>query len=117
MLNMRNDLEEIIINISKKININNKYVCIITYRDKIISTGFNKFKPLTNNIKESIYENNKHTVHAEKDAIRKIKNKNILKYCKVYIIKVKNNELEQGIPCPMCNNLLKKYNITKICEI
>ena len=72
---------------------------------------------MTNSIKNSIYESNKHSIHAEKDAIRKIKNKNILQYCKFYIIKVKNTEIEKGIPCPMCYNLLKKYNIGKICDI
>jgi tRNA(Arg) A34 adenosine deaminase TadA len=63
------------------------------------------------------YEPNKYSTHAEKDAIRKIKNKSILKKCKIYIIKVKNNEVVQATPCQMCCGLLKKYNITKICQI
>ena len=60
----------------------------------------------------------------------KIKNKSILKDCKIYIIRIKNsNEFEQitntgkkylnislsniehGMPCSMCDNLLKKYNL------
>jgi deoxycytidylate deaminase len=111
---MKSDLEEIMINTALKSNINSKYACIITFRDKIISTGYNKYKPLSTNCIDSNYESNKHSIHAEKDAIRKIKNKNMLQYCKIYIIKLKNNEIEQGIPCPMCYDLLKKYNITKI---
>lgn len=63
------------------------------------------------------YEAYKYSVHAEKDAIMKIKDKNILKKCKIYIIKIKNNEIENAIPCPMCCNLLKKYGIKKIWTI
>ena len=65
-------------------------------------------------IRSVFYEANKFSTHAEKDAIRKIKNKNILKECEIYIIKIKNNQLEHAIPCPMCCDLLKKYKITKI---
>jgi cytidine deaminase len=60
------------------------------------------------------YEANKYSTHAEKSAIQQIKNKSILKYCKVYIIKIKNNEIEQAQPCAMCCKLLKKYGVKKI---
>lgn len=63
------------------------------------------------------YEAYKYSQHAEKDAIRKVRNKNILKKCKFYIIKVKNNEIEQATPCQMCCNLLKKYKVEKIAAI
>ncbi len=109
---MNYNLEAILINTALKSNLASKYACAITYRDKIISLGFNSYKP--HNTYNNNYESNKHSVHAEKDAIRKVKNKNILKDCKIYIIKLRNNDIEQGIPCPMCYNLLKKYNINKI---
>jgi cytidine deaminase len=60
------------------------------------------------------YESYKFSTHAEKDAIKKVKDKNILKKCKIYIIKIKNDNVEQAIPCEMCNKLLKKYGINKI---
>jgi cytidine deaminase len=44
----------------------------------------------------------------------KIKDKNILKKCKIYIIKIKNNQIENATPCQMCNDLLKKYEVKKI---
>ena len=44
----------------------------------------------------------------------KIKNKNKLKECKIYIGKIKNNKLEIALPCEMCRNLLFKYNINKV---
>ncbi len=68
------------------------------------------------------YEPNKYSTHAEKDAIQKVKNKNILKDCKIYIIKLKytddgTEEIKQAIPCDMCTKLLKKYGVTKIYKI
>jgi deoxycytidylate deaminase len=105
------DLENILFNTIQKSNMNSKYACAIVYRNKIISIGINRYKIFEIT---SDYETNKYSIHAEKDAIMKVKDKNILKYCKIYIVKIKNGQLEQGIPCPMCYNLLKKYNINKI---
>ena len=65
-------------------------------------------------IRGVFYEANKYSTHAEKNAISKIKNKHILRECKVYIIKIKNNEINHAVPCEMCSQLLKKYKITKI---
>ena len=62
------------------------------------------------------YETNKYSIHAEKDAIMKIKNKSILPQCHIYIGKIKNNKLELAMPCPVCTNLLSKYKIKKICN-
>ena len=105
------NLENILYNTIQKSNMNTKYACAIVYRNKILSIGINRYKifEITPD-----YETNKYSIHAEKDAIMKVKDKNILKYCKIYIVKIKNDKLEQGIPCPMCYNLLKKYNINKI---
>jgi hypothetical protein len=59
----------------------------------------------------------KYSTHAEKDAIKKIRNKNILKYCKIFIVKIREGDIVQAYPCDMCNDLLKKYGVTKICNI
>jgi len=61
------------------------------------------------------YEACKYSVHAEKDAITKIRNKSILKKCKIYVIKIKNEKIEQALPCPMCCDLLRKYGVERIC--
>ena len=47
----------------------------------------------------------------------KIKNKNILKNCDIYIGKIKNNKVEIAMPCNMCTKLLLKYKIKKIHKI
>ena len=60
------------------------------------------------------YETNKYSVHAEKSAIMKIKNKNILSECNIYIGKIINNKLELATPCDACKKLLLKYKIDKV---
>jgi len=94
-----------------KSNMTSKYACAIIYRNKIIAIGINKYSKF---YISADYETNRYSIHAEKDAIMKIKDKNILQYCKIYIVTIKNNKLEKGYPCPMCYNLLKKYNMNKI---
>lgn len=112
---MNYKIEDILYNSIIKSCMNTKYACAVVYRSKIISIGINKYKIRGCEYEiDNKYECNKFSIHAEKDAIRKVKDKNILQYCKIYIVKIKNGKLEQGIPCPMCYNLLKKYNINKI---
>ena len=94
------NLIELLINTASKSNMAHKHGCVIMYRNKVISTGYNYYKISNGNIyknNDNIYESNKYSIHAEKDAIQKVKNKSIFKFCKIYIIRIKNS----------CNN----YNI------
>lgn len=111
------DFKDFLFEIANKSNMAHKYACVIFYRNNLISSGFNSYKYNISNNYNKEYESNKYSIHAEKAAIRKVKPKSILKDCKIYIIKIKGNDIEQGIPCPMCYNLLNKYNITKIEKI
>jgi cytidine deaminase len=60
------------------------------------------------------YVPNKYSIHAEKDAITKIKDKTILPDCKIYIGKIINNEIHPCGPCEMCSQLIQKYDGNKI---
>jgi len=111
---MDSNLETILYNIANKSNMAHKYGCAIFYQHKLIASGFNYYKCNTFNNLSRNYECNKYSIHAEKAAIRKVKRKSILKDCKIYIIKIKGDTIEQGIPCPMCYNLMDKYKIKKI---
>ena len=117
------DLTKILIDVALKSNMLHKHGCVILHRNKILSTGYNYYKLSNGSIYKNVYNDyqpNKYSIHAEKNAIQKIKNKNILKECKIYIIRIKKSDnhilydLEQGIPCNMCNHLLNKYNLTNI---
>jgi deoxycytidylate deaminase len=64
------------------------------------------------------YESNKYSIHAEQSAIYKIKNKNIIKYCKIYIIKLdSNNNVCPASPCDMCQSLICKSKIKTIISV
>ena len=117
------DLIKLLIDTALKSNMIHRHGCVILYRNKVLSTGYNYYKISDSKIYNnytSDYQANKYSIHAEKNAIQKIKNKNILKDCKIYIIRIKNSynyhnyDFEPGVPCIMCYNLLKKYNLTKI---
>jgi cytidine deaminase len=69
-------------------------------------------------ISRVFYEAYRYSIHAEKMAIMSVKNKNILKYCKIFIIKItKDGNIEQAIPCCNCTHLLKKYKIYQVQRI
>jgi deoxycytidylate deaminase len=63
------------------------------------------------------YEANKYTCHAEKDAIMKIRNKTLLKDCKVYVGRIKYGMIETATPCNMCGKLLNKYGVKRTYRI
>ncbi len=57
------------------------------------------------------YEPYKHSIHAELSAIMSVKNKNLLRYCKIYVVKITNGEIRGAIPCHKCEKLLIKYKL------
>jgi deoxycytidylate deaminase len=106
------DIQFILHDIALKSPCDRQYGCVILYRNKIIATGYNYY--ITNSIcKQCSYIINKYTIHAEKDAIMKIKNKSILSKCKIYIGKIVNNKINHCMSCQMCSNLLQKYKCYK----
>jgi len=112
------NLETLLINTALKSNMQHKHACVITFHNKIISIGYNRYNLNYKDIYSSNkyeYKHNKYSIHAEKDAIMKIKDKNILKNCKIYIIRINNNlSIINDYPCEMCYKLLNKYNLSKI---
>ena len=110
-------ITDILKNTALKSNMIHKHACLITYRNKILTTGYNHYKIWNGKIYNDNYgnyESNKYSIHAEKDAIQKIKNKNILKYCKIYVIRITDNidnTIENSCSCNMCSDLIKKYKL------
>jgi cytidine deaminase len=95
---------------AKKSTVHSKFVAIIMYRNKVISTGFNYVKDISSKNSFEKYEPNKHSVHAERDAIMKVKNKAILNKCRIIIYKLTHSGVPKECgPCEMCFKLLNKY--------
>ncbi len=85
--------------------------CIL-YKGKVISIGFNqhfKTHPLTRLFHEE------QTIHAEVSSIIRLKNKEILKDCKIVVYRQhKDGELAMSRPCPTCIKILKFFKISQI---
>jgi deoxycytidylate deaminase len=94
-----------------KSNQNHKHGCVIVYKGKIISTGYN-WSELGNDF---IY-----TKHAEFDCISKIKrlrnkNKVLFNECSLYVVRINDDHnLRNSKPCNNCFDYMFKCGIKKI---
>ena len=103
---MKRNIHKTILEHVDKSNIKHQCCAIIIHRNKILSIGINRF---------NYSYNKKYTIHAEENAISKIKNKTILKNCKMYLIKKTiSNKIIDCNPCLNCFKILNKYKLNKI---
>jgi cytidine deaminase len=63
------------------------------------------------------YEAYKYGIHAEKNAIMSVRDKNLLSKSKIVIVRLKDGVVVKAKPCKMCQNLLDKYKVSKICTL
>ena len=55
------------------------------------------------------------TIHAEMDAIRKVKNKEILSGCEIWVYsEFQNGEMRISKPCSLCQYYINLYNIKTV---
>ena len=109
---MKHNIYEILKYTASKSSMIHRYACAIVHRNKIIAVGYNKYILSFND--DNIYIPKKYSIHAEKDAIMKVKDKKLLKESKIYVIRISRSDnfiIES--PCDMCEKLLDKYNIKK----
>ena len=100
-------------NLALKSTLNSKHGCIIVYKGKIISSGWNKC---------TIGKDKIFSIHAEISAISKIKrfrNQNkILENSTLYVVRISNDIFDQTYklskPCNSCCNFIDKIGIKKI---
>jgi len=57
----------------------------------------------------------KRSIHSEKNVIMSIKNKSLLASSKIVIVRLSDGQIIPAKPCVMCQNLLDKYKLCKIC--
>jgi cytidine deaminase len=63
------------------------------------------------------YEAYKYSIHAERQAIMSVRNKKLLPKSKIVIVRLNNGNIVQAKPCEMCQHLLNKYKLNKICTL
>jgi deoxycytidylate deaminase len=82
---------------------------VIAKKNQIISIGFNKYKTHTKSLHPW------HYLHAEADAILKIKDLTKLKGSDIYIYREhRNGTPALSKPCESCFKMIKKYDIKNI---
>ncbi len=69
------------------------------------------------NLNSVFYEAYKYGIHAEKQAIMSVRNKNLLSESKIIIVRLNNGSIVEAKPCVKCQNLLDKYKLSKICTL
>jgi deoxycytidylate deaminase len=91
-----------------KSTMSQKHGCVIVHNGKIISTGYNRHID---------FFKHEYSIHAEVDAINKVKKiKNILKESDLYIVRINsnNNSLRESYPCNSCAEVIVDHNIRNI---
>lgn len=89
-----------------KSDMNHKHGAIIVYKKNVVATGNNYYK-------------GEHSIHAEVDAISKLrgKEKEILSQCELYVVRIgpdrMNNHLKYSKPCCNCQKYISKKCIKK----
>jgi deoxycytidylate deaminase len=94
--------------IAKKSTMTQKHGCVIVYKKQVIATGYNTMPNMFN-----------HSLHAEINAIKKVKNRRyILKDCDLYIVRIGPDSLENVLkyskPCANCTKCILNYKIRRV---
>ncbi len=90
------------------------HAAVIVRGGCIISIGINK--PKRNVFVDMHAYHPGCTIHAEIDAILKVRKRTDLTGAKIYVARIKKSDGETGSskPCPMCQTVIKKFGIKKV---
>lgn len=93
---------------------NSLHCAAIVHKGNILSIGLNKKK--THPLQKKFADRpEKDCIHAEIDALVKIKHKHILKDCDIYVLRLtKGNRIMNSKPCAGCEKAINFYGIKNI---
>lgn len=94
--------------LARKSTMTHKHGAIIVIKDTIISTGYNQtFEHMCH----------RHSIHAEVDAISKVKSKS-LNEAELYVVRIGCKSMEFPLkyskPCCDCQKVIEKYGVGKV---
>ena len=95
---------------AEKSELNHQHGCVIVYKNKIVSCGYNK---------STVNYTHFRSTHAEEDAIHNLmkinefQSKSKRQQCKLYVVRVKDDtkELKMSRPCFNCMKCIKSHHI------
>lgn len=88
-----------------------RHAAAIVHGNDVLSIGFNKRKthPLMRQFQHSPY---KLYLHAEIDAISKVKDKSLLRHSELYVLRLsRGNNVLISEPCQTCKNAIEYFGI------
>lgn len=90
-------------------NLTQRHGCVVVLNDEIISTGFNH---------TYVHLYHKFSLHAEVDALRKIKRNVDLSNAELYVVRIgpesKGSPLRMSKPCDGCEKIIFKSKVGKV---
>jgi len=96
-------------------DIQHRHAAVIVKAGRVLSVGKNRDKTHPDSV--GVDEDGlafTRTIHAEMDAILKVKNKEHLKGATIYVArKGRNQKAGMSCPCQMCQDLINKYGLKK----
>ena len=92
-----------------------RHAAVIVKAGRVLSVGRNRDKTHPDSVGvDDDGEVFTRTIHAEMDAILKVKNKDHLKGATIYVArKGRNQKAGMSCPCKMCQGLISKYGFKK----
>jgi len=96
-------------------DIQHRHAAVVVKAGRVLSVGRNRDKTHPDSVGiDETGESFTRTIHAEMDAILKVKNKDHLKGATIYVArKGRNQKAGMSCPCKMCQGLINKYGLKK----
>tara|TARA_R110000796_G_scaffold6206_3_gene22349 strand:- start:819 stop:1247 length:429 start_codon:yes stop_codon:yes gene_type:complete len=95
-------------------HIQHRHAAVIVKAGRVLSVGRNRNKTHPDSI---LYEDGERilkTIHAEFDAISRVKNKKQLKGATIYVARIgRSGDPGMSCPCDMCQGLISKYGLKR----
>ena len=96
-------------------DIQHRHAAVVVKAGRVLSVGRNRDKTHPDSV--GVGDDGEvftRTIHAEMDAILKVKNKDHLKGATIYVArKGRNQKAGMSCPCKMCQGLINKYGLKK----
>ena len=94
--------------------IQHRHVAVIAKAGRILSVGRNRNKTHPDSIFYEDGERILKTIHAELDAISRVKNKDQLKGATIYVARLgRSGHPGMSCPCKMCQGLINRYGLKR----
>ena len=103
-----------ILNESYSTHIQHRHAAVVVKGGRVLSMGRNRNKTHPESVMRSDGERILKTIHAELDAISRVKNKEQLRGATIYVARLgRNGYPGMSCPCKMCQELINRHGLKK----